>query len=79
MISLSIKTPEKIHHEISDMLSRGVNHIDALVIYSEKNNMEIEILADIVKKSDVLKEKIRNEAKSLNLLKTEKNEPNRLF
>ncbi len=77
--TLNLKTPEKIHHEIANMLSNGVSHIEALVLYSEKHNMEIEVLADIVKKSEILKEKVRSEARQLNLMKKDKNAANRLF
>ena len=77
--TLNLKTPEKIHHEIANMLSNGVSHIEALVLYSEKHNREIEVLADIVKKSEILKEKVRSEARQLNLMKKDKNAANRLF
>jgi predicted aldo/keto reductase-like oxidoreductase len=77
--NMNIKTPEKIHHEIANMLSSGVSHIDALVLYSEKHNIEIEVLAEIVKKSEILKEKVRGEAKLLNLMKKDSNVTNRLF
>jgi hypothetical protein len=73
------KTPEKIHHDIAEMLSKGIGHIDALVLYSERENMEIETVAEIVKKSDILKEKIRAEAIKMRLLKVDKNAPRRLF
>ena len=63
------RTPEKIHHDISDMLAKGVNYIDALCAYAEKNNLEIETIADIVKKSSILKEKIRSDAIELRLVK----------
>jgi len=36
------RTPEKVHHEISSMLSNGVNYIDALVEYARQNGLEIE-------------------------------------
>jgi len=62
-------TPEKIHHEISAMISSGVPYIDALVEYAERNNLEIESIADVVKKSSILKEKIRSEAIDLRLVK----------
>jgi hypothetical protein len=62
-------TPEKIHHDISNMISRGVPYIDALVHYAEKNNLEIESIADIVKKSSILKEKVRTEAVDLRMVK----------
>ena len=35
-------TPDKIHHEISKHISRGVSYIEALVDYAEKNEIEIE-------------------------------------
>jgi len=63
------RTPEKIHHDISDMLSKGINYIDALVAYAEKNNLEIEMIADIVKKSSILKEKVRSDAIELRMVK----------
>lgn len=62
------RSPEKIHHEISEMLANGVNYIDALVEYARKNDLEIEAVADIVKKSSILKEKIKSEAVKLRLV-----------
>jgi len=56
------RTPEKVHHEIQRMLSSGVSYIDALVEYARINDLEIETVADIVKKSSILKEKVRSEA-----------------
>ena len=64
-------TPEKIHHAIADMISRGTPYIDALVEYATQNNLEIESIAAIVKKSSILKEKIRSEAVELRMVKKE--------
>jgi len=64
-------TPDKIHHEISKHISAGVPYIDALVHFSEKNGIEIETIAQIVKKSSILKEKIRTEAVTLKMVKKE--------
>lgn len=64
-------TPEKIHHAIQQMISQGVPYIDALITYAEKNNLEIESVADVVKKSSILKEKIRTEAVELRMVKKE--------
>jgi len=61
-------TPEKIHHAISKMISSGVPYIDALVEYAERNNLEIESVADVIKKSSILKEKIRTEAVQLRMV-----------
>jgi len=65
------RSPEKIHHEIAAMLANGVNYIDALVEYARKNDLEIEAVADIVKKSSILKEKLRGEAVKLKLVEKE--------
>jgi len=62
------RSPEKIHHEIADMLANGVNYIDALVEYARIHDLEIEAVADIVKKSSILKEKVRTEAVKLKLV-----------
>jgi len=66
-------TPEKLHHEISKMLSMGVSYIDALTEYAKKRNIEIETVAEIVKKSTIMKEKIRSEAVGMRLVKIDNN------
>jgi predicted aldo/keto reductase-like oxidoreductase len=65
---------EKIHHDIAEMLSNGVTYIDALVQYAKSNDLEIETIAEIVKKSPVIKEKIRSEALKMKLVKRDQNE-----
>lgn len=62
------RTPERVHHEISEMLKKGVSYIDALCEYARINELEIEVVADIVKKSSILKEKVRSEAVDLRLV-----------
>lgn len=68
------RTPERIHHEISDMLAKGVPYIDALVEYARINDLEIESVADIVKKSSILKEKVRTEARNMNMIKRDEDD-----
>lgn len=67
-------TPEKIHHDISKMIASGTPYIDALVHYAEKNNLEIESIADIVKKSSILKEKVRSEAVGLKMVRKDEDD-----
>jgi len=62
------RTPEKVHHDIQEMLASGVNYIDALVEYAEINGLEIETVAEIVKKSSILKEKVRSDAIELRMV-----------
>lgn len=63
-------TPEKIHSEISYMVSSGVTYIEALVEYSEQNNLEIEVVAAVVKKCTILREKVKSEATILKMVHT---------
>lgn len=65
-------TPEKIHHGIAYRLSKGVSYIDALVDYAKEHSIEIETIAEIVKKSAIIKEQIKSEAIKLNLMKRDK-------
>lgn len=67
--TLRRQSPEKIHLAIEKRLSEGSSYIDALVEYASDNDIEIETIAEIVKKSSIIKEKIRTEAKSKRLLK----------
>jgi hypothetical protein len=62
-------TPERIHLAIEKKLSVGSSYIDALVEYAHENDVEIETVAEIVKKSIIIKEKIRTEAREKRLLK----------
>lgn len=62
------RSPEKIHIEISEMLKNGTTYIDALCEYARKNEIEIETIANIVKKSSILKEKVRSEAVDLKMV-----------
>lgn len=68
------RTPEKIHMEISSKLAKGATYIDALVEYAKEHDLEIETVADIVKKSTILKEKIREEAVAMRMVKKEQND-----
>lgn len=65
------RTPERVHHEISEMLANGVNYIDALVEYARIHDLEIETVADIVKKSTILKEKVRNDAIKMRMVESD--------
>jgi hypothetical protein len=68
---IKTRTPDVIHQEISHMLANGVSYIDSIVEYAKKNDLEIETIAEIVKKSSVIKEKIRQEAIHMKMVKNE--------
>ena len=66
---IKTRTPDSIHQEISHMLSNGVTYIDAIVEYAKRNDLEIETVAEIVRRSSIIKEKIRQEALKMKLVK----------
>ena len=72
---VEIETAERIHRSIEKKISSGATYIDALVEYAYERNIEIETVAEIVKKSTIIKEKIRDEANGKRLLKV-KNDNN---
>lgn len=49
-------------------VNKDVTYIDALVHYAEKYEIEIEVLGEMIRKSPVLKSKVRDDAESLNLV-----------
>lgn len=61
-------TAEVILREVEGFVNDDVTLIDALVHYSETNNIEIELIGEIIKRSVVLKSKVRDHAEKLNLL-----------
>jgi hypothetical protein len=71
---VAVMTPEKIHHSISSMISQGVPYIDALITFAEQNGLEIETVAAIIKRSSILKEKVRAEAVQLRMVKKDEDD-----
>jgi hypothetical protein len=49
--------------------NQDIDYIDAVVFWCEKNNIEIELVASLINKDQVLKSKIRVEAENLNIIK----------
>ena len=49
--------------------TKKIEYIDAVVIWCEKNNLEVEVAAGWIKKDPTMKSKIQAEAEILNVLK----------
>jgi len=49
--------------------SKNLQYIDAVIYWCERNNLEVEYAADIIKKDIVMKSKLQYEAENLNVLK----------
>lgn len=49
--------------------SKNIHYIDAVVLWCEKNNLEVETAAYWIRKDPTMKLKIQAEAETLNILK----------
>ena len=59
---------ETILNEIKHYINEEVSYIDALVHYAQKHDIEVELVGEIVKKSAVLKSRVRTDAEKYNLM-----------
>ena len=59
---------DQILLEIQKYVNDEVSHIDALVHYAEVNNIEIDLIGEIIRRSPVLKSKVRDDAERLNMV-----------
>ena len=67
---LNIKTPSAFAEEIELMVKElNITHFDAIIHYCERNTVEIETVASLVKGSQVLKSKVMLDAQDLNMVK----------
>ena len=61
-------TAQDILKEIEAYINDDVSVIDALVHYAEKNEIEIELIGEIIRRSPVLKLRVQEDAEKLNLM-----------
>jgi hypothetical protein len=68
MIEIKL-TPDKMHVEVERLVTDcGLDYIDALLYYAEKNGLEVETVASMVKSNAKIKAKVRIEGETLNFL-----------
>lgn len=66
----TMKQPSELVIAIETIVKeKNVEYIDAVMYYCERNNLEIETIADIIKQNAALKSKIQAEAESLKMVK----------
>ena len=66
----SIKSTSDFVIDIEKLVvNKNINFFDAVILYCEINNIEVETAASLVKQSTVLKSKIQYEAENLNLMR----------
>lgn len=71
-------TAETVHFAIADKLKNGASYLEALCEYAADKNIEIETLAAVIKKSEVLKTKVRTEALDLRMIKRDPEDDRRI-
>ena len=58
---------KKFLHHIENLVStKGTSYVDAIVYYCEKNNIEIETVAAMIKGNAKIKEQLRSDYEDLN-------------
>lgn len=69
MNELKIKTPAEFCLEIEELVwQHDIEYIDAVVLYCEKNGIEIETAASLIRMNANMKGKVQAEAEALNFL-----------
>lgn len=60
-----IITQEYIIQSIQSKIDNNGTYIDSIIEFCQDNNLEIESVAEVVKKSQILKEKVKSEGVKL--------------
>jgi hypothetical protein len=69
MIMISKLTPQTFYADIEKLVSElNTDYMDAVIHYCDKNSIEIETAASIIKSNGKLKSIIQNEGEEVNLL-----------
>lgn len=72
----TIKTPSDFIVAIEKIVKeKRVDYFEAVIYYCERNNIEVETAAALVKQNGVLKAKIQVEAENLNMMKRSRRLP----
>ena len=68
---LTAQESEEFVTQVDKLVSPEISYLEALVQYAENEGMEVEVLAEMVKKNQVVTSRLREDAEKLNML-TEK-------
>ena len=61
-------TAESLLREVSKYVNEEVSYIDALVHYADIHGIEVEVIGDIVRRSQIMKARVHEDAEKLNLV-----------
>jgi hypothetical protein len=65
-IQLNEELPTQIDQIVHE---RNISYMDAVILWCEQNNLEVEFAGDLIRRNAVLKAKIQIEAENLNFMK----------
>ena len=66
----NVKSSTDFIMEIENLvIDKNIEYIEAIVYYCEKNNIEVETVATIIKQNQVIKSKVQFEAENLRMVK----------
>jgi hypothetical protein len=66
----NIKTTSDFIKEVEKLVrEKNIEYFEAVLLYCERNNIEVETAATLVKQNAALKAKIQMEAESINMVK----------
>lgn len=79
MLKLNLLTPQEFQAEIEAIVrDTGTDYFDAIMVYVQKNEMEIETAAELIKKSPTIKNKLAAQCSDINLIKQPASSNNKL-
>lgn len=65
----SIKSPLEFSYDIEKIVTKhNIEYLDAIMLYVEQNNVDVEVVASLIKHNSVMKSKLEDECQKLNLL-----------
>jgi hypothetical protein len=66
---------EQIHAQFIKHVNKVLSYIDALVHYADTHDIEIEVIGEMIRRSPILKSKVRDDAEKLKLVEESKKLP----
>jgi hypothetical protein len=65
-----MKSSEDLFKKIDEIVrNKNLDYFEAVLLYCEKNNLEVEVAASLIKQNPILKAKIQLAAEDLNMIK----------
>ena len=66
----NIKSSAEFIMEIESIVKdKNIEYIEAIILYCEKHNLEVETVATVIKQNQVIKSKVQFEAENLKMVK----------